>query len=153
MKPIVDLCSSVTSRYGYERAGSKFLKRASDGNWATIEFQKSSRSTASEVYFTLNLYVHYRSLEVSEEPDNIAHLRQRIGALMPGRPDKWWRLADGASIAAVGVEMSDCLENYAIPYLDRFLDVNEIIQLWLAGEGPGLTDKQRLMYLGRARSP
>ena len=118
-----------------------------------IEFQKSTTNSADQIRFTINLAVVCRallnpdqsSLEKARSPE--AHLRLRIGMLLPGRPDKWWEIKDGVNVAELAGEVSTLIATEAAPYVTRYLDRGELISLWRSGESPGLTETQRLRYL------
>jgi hypothetical protein len=75
------------------------------------------------------------------------HLRQRLGMLLPGRPDKWWDVTENTDISALEIEISDLISKEAVPYIQRYLDTTEVIALWRSGKSPGLAETQRVRYL------
>jgi hypothetical protein len=124
---------------------------------AVVEFQKSMDNTAERLRFTINLAIVCDGLRPSETPLERVHsyegqLVERIGWLLPNRGDKWWELTAATNVEAIATEVSRLIEEKAIPYLLPYLDIEALIALWESGEGPGLTDFQRLQYLEMAKS-
>jgi hypothetical protein len=88
---VVGTTAKKVDELGFHRQGS-ILRIVRQGNAGIIEFQKSTKNTSDKILFTVNLAVisgallepDQPSLEKARSAD--AHLRQRIGMLMPGRP-------------------------------------------------------------------
>ena len=88
-----------------------FLRRANTftfsygNNVGIIEFQRSVKSSREAILFTVNVGVVLGDLLegglsfVRKDSILNAHLRQRIGALLPERTDKWWLLMWRACLA------------------------------------------------------
>jgi len=148
---IVASCAQNLRNAGYVRRGSS-LRKAANGNVAIVEFQKSSKNKADEILFTINLgVVNGRLLEAGKSSKGVgivdAHIRQRIGMLLPGRPDKWWTIEPKTDANSLTGEISTLIERKAVPYLDRYLNDKLLVALWVSGQSPGLTETQRLKYL------
>lgn len=126
-----------------------------DGNVAVIEFQKSSKSSADAILFTINVgIICGRLLEAERSlPKKVgivdAHIRQRIGMLLSDRSDKWWAIEPRSDARSLAEEISRLIERDVVPYLDRYLDDKALVALWESGQSPGLTEIQRLKYLTR----
>lgn len=141
---------------GFKGSGGVF-RRLENGNCGIIEFQKSDESTSDETKFTVNLGVVcgklfdrcFTSLEKVRVMD--AHLNVRIGWFLPGSPDKWWKLRAGEPSERIALDVYGILKDDGIPYLLRFMNVQELVSLWHSGESPGLTEIQRVRILERAR--
>lgn len=150
-------CAQTLRSVGYARRGSS-LRKQLDGNVAVIEFQKSSKSSADAILFTINLGVICGHLIEAENlsPKKVgvidAHIRQRIGMLLPDRPDKWWTIEQKTDARSLVGEVSRLIKMEAAPYLDRYLDDNAIVALWESGQSPGLTETQRVKYLTKLNS-
>lgn len=151
---VVETTAKKVDKLGFQRQGS-ILRIVRQGNAGIIEFQKSTKNTSDKILFTVNLAVIYGALL---EPDQSslektrsmgAHLRQRIGMLMPGRPNKWWEISEAA---AVNVLVSEVIATEGAPYVVRYLDVSELVALWESGKPPGLTETQRVRYLEKLKS-
>lgn len=151
---VVSSCAERLRSAGYVRRGSS-LRKAANGNVAIVEFQKSSKSNAEAIVFTINLgIVCGRLLEGDESSLKgvgivDAHLRQRVGMLLPDRPDKWWTIDPKTNASSLIEEISGLIEREAAPYLDRHLDDDALVALWESGQSPGLTETQRLRYQTR----
>ncbi len=66
----------------------------------------------------------------------IAHLRQRVGMLLPGCSDKWWEISKATVIAPLASEITEVIANEGAPYVARHLDVDERIALWESRKSP-----------------
>ena len=154
---VIDETAKKICGLGFRRRGS-LLRAVSQGNAGLVEFQKSTKSSADHILFTVNLAVvcgallepEQSSLEKVRSPE--AHLRQRVGMLMPGRPDKWWEIRNGVDVGALADEVSTLIATDAAPYVARYLDPGELIALWETGQSPGLTETQRVRYLEKLKS-
>jgi len=76
-----------------------------------------------------------------------AHLRLRLGWLLPDPGDKWWELTLETDVGLLAKELAELLVTKAIPYLEGFLSTDVLIELWESGRSPGLTDVQRARFL------
>jgi hypothetical protein len=154
---VVEETAKKVSALGFRRRGS-VLRTVHHGNSGLIEFQKSTKSSGEQILFTINLSVVCGALL---DPDQSplekvrgldAHLRQRIGMLMSGRPDKWWEIREGTDVGALANEVSDLIATEGAPYVARYLDTTELVTLWESGKSPGLTETQRTRYLEKLKS-
>ena len=149
---IVESCANKLGPLGFSRRGF-ILRKMANGNTAIIEFQRSTKSNQRETRFTINLGVICKDILDEGQPTPAqassanAHLRQRIGVLLPGRPDKWWVIEPKTDVDALEAEVSNLIVEVAVPYLEPYLDSNALAELWASGKSPGLTEKQRLEYL------
>ena len=141
--------------YGFVRRGPVF-RLVSQGNCAIIELQRSDKSTNERVIFTINLGIACGKLLESGPAGAAkariidAHLRQRIGMLLPTRPDKWWdAVADPEPVIKEIVEL---LTTIGIPHLEGFLTTEALISLWESGQSPGLTAVQRDRNLAKLKA-
>ena len=139
--------------HGFSRSGSNFHLRE-HGNWGVINVQKSQKSTAAEVIFTVNLGVaSQRLLEFWQQPSSRkpsvwdCHWQQRIGFLLAAHRDTWWTIDATTPADAVGQEVARAIGDQAVPEIRKVLSDEALRDLWLAGKSPGLTDIQRLLYL------
>lgn len=154
---VVETTAKKVDKLGFHRQGS-ILRIVRQGNTGIIEFQKSTKNTSGKILFTVNLAVICGELLEPDQPSLEkarsmgAHLRQRIGMLMPGRPDKWWEISEAAAVDALASEVSELIATEGAPYVARHLDVNELVALWESGKSPGLTETQRVRYLEKLKS-
>ena len=138
---------------GFSQKGTSYFLPRSD-NWEVLGIQKSRRSTADEITFTINLGVCSRKLLEYFSPGRpqkvsieTSHWRIRIGRLLPERQDKWWVLSANQPLEPLLSELKNCISMYAIPELENHITDEQLCQNWLAGNSPGLTEIQRLMNL------
>jgi hypothetical protein len=101
--------------------------------FAFVGFQKSEWSTGSAVTFTVNLKVLSREVWKLAREDQgwlpetpapstrypVAEWSPRIGSLMPGGQDHWWRLRPGQSLGPLAAEVIGALTDYGLPALQR----------------------------------
>lgn len=145
------------SALGFRRRGAT-LRVSGNDSVGLIEFQKSTKNSSERLLFTVNIALAYGALLGPDDPslDKIrtpdAHLRMRIGMLMPDRPDKWWELKDGVEAHRLADEVADLIVTEAAPYVVRYLDRHELMLLWQSGQSPGLTETQRVRYLQQLTS-
>jgi Domain of unknown function (DUF4304) len=137
---------------GFSRQGSSFYLRKGN-NWGLINFQKSTKSTADSILFTVNLGVaserlrRFFSGQKAELPGvSACHWSMRLGFLQAGR-DKWWTVDRGTVLDLVEEEIRHLLLERGIPEIEKHVDDASLRDLWLAGRSPGLTEIQRLMNL------
>jgi hypothetical protein len=138
---------------GFRRSGNSFYLREGS-NWGFVNFQKSSKSTADLILFTVNVgtasgallnFSGLRTLGVPK-PDQW-HWRKRLGFFFPNPADTWWRIDATTSPSAVGEEILDALVKLALPALRTYISDARLVELWTSGDSPGLTEVDRLRYL------
>src|SRR5689334_19574065 len=85
-KDMIRLVASRLKEAGFHRTGVTFFK-SKDHNSAVIEFQRSVKSTANEIIFTINLGIISGDLIESwqsRKPNATdAHLKIRLGRILP----------------------------------------------------------------------
>lgn len=142
---------------GFARKGYAFKVFSTD-NCGIIEFQKSDKSSRDKIIFTINLGVVYGRL--LESSFNLAkagivdcQLRQRIGKLLPDRPDKWWEVTGSSDLGSLTSEIAELLLGKGTPFIQTYLDISAIVALWKSGQAPGLTALQRDQFLSNLATP
>jgi hypothetical protein len=124
---------------GYRKAGHTF-RRHMDRCVLVVNVQASQFSTADDLSFTLNMgafypEVHARLPFQSSQPsasgptEPQCHVRTRIGTLMPGRPDKWWKLGPRETTASVGTQVMEAFTTYGQPWLTRVSEIAGALQV------------------------
>ena len=151
---IVNRVADFLRQRGFTRRGNTFF-RVQAGNWELIELQKSQKTRADAVVFTVNVGVvsgrlaRFFSIPLkSNEPphDSEWHWRQRLGFLLPEGRDKWWTLDQRVGLEQVSREIEGALA-LALPEIEKHLQDEALRDLWLTGRSPGLTEVQRLKNL------
>lgn len=153
-KELIKEISSLLKEKGFSRKGNCFYLQQGN-NWGLLDFQKSRKSTADEVSFTINLGVCSGRLLEFFSPDSLeqkpsieaCQWRERVGFLLPERQDKWWLVRDIEPLASLVDELKGCLVRVAIPAIEQHLSDELLCGEWSSGKSPGLTDIQRLMNL------
>jgi hypothetical protein len=106
---------------GFRKRRNAFSRPTDDG-WTLIDFRASQFGTRNDVSFTINLGVIFAELQATDEGSpslGRAHIRQRIGRLLDGSGDLWWKLDSGSDFTAVAAEVTDAVLHAAIPWLDQ----------------------------------
>lgn len=153
-KELIKEISSLLKAKGFSRKGNCFYLRQGN-NWGLLDFQKSRKSTADEVSFTINLGVcsgrllEFFSPDLLEQKPSIeaCHWRERVGFLFPEHQDKWWLVRGIEPLDSLENELKGCLVEVAIPELEQHLSDEQLSSEWSSGKSPGLTDIQRLVNL------
>lgn len=144
--------------HGYKKLRTKFSKSKEDV-LSIIQFQKDKRSPSNVCRFTINLAIVVECLH----PEWRGHLTRadafdgnlqiRLGRLMPEPDDVWWEITEETDIELLKKELTELINNLAIPYLEKYSNKVNLIQLWESGESPGITDFQRKDFLTEIRKP
>jgi hypothetical protein len=150
------MLSTVARRLGaagFRRKGNRFYLREAS-NWGIVSFQKSDRSTAEIILFTVNVgaalgvLLNFSGLRESEVPNiEQCQWRKRLGFFFPTPSDTWWRIDAMTSPIAAGEEFLDALLTLALPQMKEFMVDANLKELWASGESPGLTEVERLKHL------
>jgi hypothetical protein len=156
MDTVMRAVGSMLERHGFVLRGMLFRKTIGDTS-VLVEFQKSDQSSRERQLFTINLAIVCGKLlpagssALPKADVTDGHLTQRLGFLLPEKNDKWWELTDRTNTAALSKQMIDAMVGEALPYLDRFLTPDALIELWESGKSPGLTAVQRARFLSQLR--
>jgi hypothetical protein len=103
--------------------------------WALASLQKSAYSDGAEIRFTLNLLVANKATWASarsakpylpERPNagtryGAGEAQSRIGALIPGGEDTWWRIYQAVDLTAVSDDLLRSFEQYGLPWLKEHI--------------------------------
>jgi hypothetical protein len=137
---------------GFRRSGA-VSRRALGDVVQLVELQSSTRSSVERLVVTLNLAVVSTALQAqggdpAPTPSVAsAHWRERIGHLLPIHRDYWWEIAQPNEAQGAAKEIADAIRGYALPILDRLSSTSRLKELWETGVSPGITERQRRMYL------
>lgn len=138
--------------YGFSLQGNTFIIKE-NSNYGLINFQKSRKSKNDIVIFTINIgvisnrLIDYFSLNIESPSIEDCHWRQRIGFLLKKNNDKWWQIDQGTNVDELYIEIKEYLTSYAISAIKENMHDENLVNLWLSGKSPGLTDIQRLLNL------
>lgn len=118
-----------------------------------LAFQRSGKNSQDRCLFTVNLGIVCGKLlerdetELSKAQIIDAHVRDRIGSLLPDHHDKWWEITPSTDAQALAQEVVDLIVNKAVPCIQRYLSTESVIALWESGQSPGLTARRRVELL------
>lgn len=153
-KELIKEIGRLLKAKGFSRKGNCFYLQQGY-NWGLLDFQKSRKSTADEVSFTINLAVcsgrlleFFSQHSLGRKPSiGACQWRERVGFLLPQRQDKWWIVRDIEPTGSLMDELKGCLVGVAIPAIEQHLSDEQLCDEWSSGRSPGLTDLQRLVNL------
>ena len=105
----------------------------SDGVWALVGLQKSVYSDVHSIRFTVNLLVVSKAIWAERRPDDASRGRlpspnmlygswaenERLGMLVHGGTDEWWRLGALDDPAAVAKDVLGALRSHGLPWLQQ----------------------------------
>ncbi len=162
----VRLRSARSARYARLRSpsprrgggGGKKDKLQKEFYTPLLEVQRSIKGTKDAIIFTINLGVVCGDLldQSIIQLENVqitdAHLRTRIGFLLPERRDKWWEITSTTDSHLLSREISDLVANIAVPYVKILLEPDAVRSLWESGQSPGLTEFQRVRFLRKLKN-
>ncbi len=111
-----------------------------------ISVQASQWNSPGKASFTINLWSNVPAIAAAlgESPvvdhftHKVAHCGLRIGHLLPTPGDFWWEIRGEEDIARIAKEISDVVECYALPYLERTSTIEGIAEL--SGHIPGIAN-------------
>jgi len=153
---VIEATGHLLEPTGFRRQKT-VLRIVDRDNCGIVEFQRSTKNSREKLLFTVNLGVICGQL-LDSGPDELkkariedAHLRQRIGMLLPNRPDKWWEITEATDSKSLAHEVSELILEKAVPYIRYHLSTESLISLWESGQSPGLTDGQRVDLLAQLK--
>jgi hypothetical protein len=141
---------------GFKRKGSIIFTAKGD-NFGVIHFQSNRYSTKTELTFTVNVGVIVGKLvdpwaysQCLKHPSIVhAQVRLRIGNLLPEKRDKWWTITDDVDIVESSKDFAQLMLQTAVPFIQHFMVIENVISAWEHGTAPGLTDVGRIRYLAQ----
>jgi hypothetical protein len=118
---------------GFRRKGRTF-RRESPDRIDVINVQGSKWNAGRTGEFTINVGVYYpRLAELYDpyRPDGLPEeyhctIRNRIGMLMGRRTDKWWKLGRYTRDEKVSADVTDCVRDHALPWLEEMSDLDNV---------------------------
>lgn len=119
---------------GFKGSGGRYSLPCPDC-WALLAIQRSTYSTSTEVRFTINLLVLNKATWAQHQQAQ-PHLpkhptastfygtwapQTRIGQLVPGEGDKWWKLSSERHLKPIADEVVHDVREYALPWMHHQL--------------------------------
>ena len=152
-KQVQDETAKLLRPFGFKRKGSILFKR-DDAIFGVLQFQSGPSSTKTEISFTINFGVLIRKLESGYQHSQIVkypssmrlHVRRRVGE------DSWWSVTNETDVPAFSKYFSELVLSTALPFIQKYMKIENILSMWEDGNAPGLTERQRFMHLSRLRT-
>ena len=88
-----------------------------------------------------------RSASEGEPSIEDCHWTKRLGEMARTGDDYWWVLRAKPNDQEGLKKFTQALVHHAVPYVQAMASDEALRDLWLTGNGPGLTSVQRLIYL------
>jgi len=145
--------SPFLKAHGYKKKAALYYSTNSEGNVLVIDFQKSRKSEKDRIEFTINVAVSSNRIATFCGTQAVppclddCHWKTRIGHLLPEKQDKWWTIEPSTPLNELCSTMKCLLEQYAFKAIAENSSDQNLRDLWLSGNSPGLTNIQRLIYL------
>ena len=90
-----------------------------------MNVQSSQWNVGGSASFTINLGVYFPAVAelegsrlIDRPAENVCHLQQRIGWLMPEPLDRWWDIDCANDVPALGSAVAETVEAFALPWLE-----------------------------------
>jgi len=137
--------SPLLKRHGFKKKRLTWNKTTADGFNQVVDFQVSKFSCPEEESFTINLGVFFpdvwRKCWAKEPPKFVneedCFPRVRVAQLLNGfsqeSTDYWWTCNTEVEIDKVGKEIEVLLEKECLPFLDKMLNIQNVIRLYSSG--------------------
>lgn len=151
-KRVQDETSKLVRPLGFKRKGPILFKREGDV-FGVLQFQSGPSSTKTDISFTINFGVIIASLESEYRYDQIVkypssvhlHVRRRVGQ------DTWWSITNETDLPTFNKYFFELVLSDALPFVQEYMNIENVLRLWEAGQSIGLTEGQRLKYLGKLK--
>lgn len=117
---------------GFRKSGTTWVRPLA---WPqVINIQLSRWNSASEASFTVNLGVSVEALHVASEglplqgslKEHDCDIRVRIGQLMPGGEDKWWKVTPSSDPDQLVEDVFAPIGQVGLPWLERLTDYSAL---------------------------
>jgi hypothetical protein len=151
-KQVQDESAKLLRPFGFKRKGSILFKR--DGDiFGVLQFQSGPSSTKTEISFTINFGVIIASLESEYRYNQIAkypsglhlHVRRRVGQ------NTWCSVTNETDVPAFKKYFFDLVLSDVLPFVEKYMNIENVLSMWEDGQSSGLTERERLRYLGKLK--
>jgi Domain of unknown function (DUF4304) len=151
-KQVQDESAKLLRPFGFKRKGSILFKRERD-IFGVLQFQSGPSSTKTEISFTINFGViianlenEYRHNQIAKYPASVhLHVHRRVGQ------DTWWSITNETDVPTFNKYFSDLVLSDVLPFVEKYMNIENVLGMWEDGQSIGLTEVQRLRYLGKLR--
>jgi len=136
---------------GFKRSGSKF-SGVWDHGFTIIDFQKSMRSTKTDVRFTINAGIGVSYIIEFLDPENKlktfdnCQWKKRAGNFLGNDDDYWWIVNSGSDPIRIRAEVADMIDKLILPDLAHNQNIDRLMSLFASQSSPGLTEIENDLY-------
>lgn len=119
---------------GFRKKGGSYYRSDGGGVVSVVNVQLSQGNSANEGRFTLNLGKYFPAvaqlegmasdLEFPKEYE--CTVRRRIGELMPGHTDHWWRIDAATDEVVMAQQLVEAARDLALPWLNSLRGYAEL---------------------------
>jgi hypothetical protein len=151
-KQVQDESAKLLRPFGFKGKGSILFKREG-AIFGVLQFQSGPSSTKTAISFTINFGViiaslesEYRYNQIAKYPSSVhLHVGRRVGQ------NTWWSVTNETDLPAFKKYFFDLVLSDVLPFLEKYMNMENVLSTWEDGQSIGLTEGQRLRYLGKLR--
>lgn len=137
---------------GFKRKGTVLFKREAE-IFGVLQFQSAPSSTKTEISFTINFGViiaglesEYRYNQIARYPSSVhLHVCRRIGQ------NTWWSVTNETDMPAFNKYLLELVVSDALPFVEEYMNLENVLRMWEGGQSIGLAEGQRLIYLEKLK--
>ena len=149
-KKVQEETAKLLRPFGFKRKGTILFKREDDV-FGVLQFQSGPSSTKTEISFTINFGViiarlenEYRYNQIVKYPSSVhLHVHRRVGQ------DTWWSVTNETDVPAFNKHFLELVLSDVLPFVKKYMNIENVLGMWEDGQSMGLTEGQRLKYLGK----
>jgi len=107
-------------------------KRVQEQGTAVVDVQRSRWNREHDVQFTINLEFQW-----SHEEGSSPSVQRRVGFILPGGSDCWWRVTPVTNREALSAELVEVYHQFIVPWIDAVsVGGPAVAEAWTAPPGP-----------------
>ena len=159
-----DVLGPCARSHGFKGSAPTWRKSTPSGDWAVVNVQSSSFSTAEQLKCVINLavapepWLRWNRVKLGAAmpksvTENLGLYRERLhpGGTAPGQ-DVWWEITDAASAVSAVEDMVVQLDVAGWPILDRLLRPEGMLEQTRAGGLRRWSGSNSEVFLARAEA-
>mgnify|MGYP001021386474 CR=1 FL=1 len=148
-KVVATPVAELLKKHEFRKNGPRFAADRGDAK-LLVEFQSSQMSDKNRLIITVNLKIFL--VQLDRDPDFFpgnGHWQKRIGSFLTPATDYWWTCQNDEDATRAGKAIATILEMSALPEMEHLASARAMVNLWMSGRSPGLTQMQRDKYLAK----
>ena len=151
-KQLITYVKDFLRDFNFRKKGENFILEKGN-NLGIINFQKSRRSSQTDILFTINVGVYLNSLSMFDYINMLktpvidgCHWKDRINPIASSKKESWWAIKNDTSLDEIYSKVRLALECSALPQIEKFIVDANLEKAWLSGISGGLSEQQRQLY-------